>query len=370
MSSTPVTAKLASAGVNAVIRSALKPLLHFFLEEVELQMLAKVHIVFPIHSACAERRFRQETYPLAAMLGSVPLTLEPAATDGLNYNVTITSTSGEVTQHIVFAPNRIHTDLTGTTYLSPTGWMRIGDSYGERLETDVEALFAAVMQAIAEREWGDLEPYFEELNIRASLPFVERPLSVDEEVISLQEALHEDIFFSLSEFFQKRAGAENRRAQPGQIVPEMVYDKSLPSVRIELKPLDRNEASCGFVPFGEAEAPISPVQARAELSAIGGDTLIARARSGRSVDARYKKGSDRPIFISAGQHANETTGIVGALRAARKLSEQPGAHFVISPLENPDDYQLHWRLRRDNPRHQHHAARFTALGDYYVYRSA
>ncbi|MER8977170.1 M14 family zinc carboxypeptidase [Mesorhizobium sp. M0800] len=74
-------------------------------------------------------------------------------------------------------------------------------------------------------------------------------------------------------------------------------------------------------------------------------TFEAHSRSGRTVGARYRQGSDRAVIISGGQHANETTGIVGALRAARRLAERPSAHFVISPLENPDGYQLHWRLR-------------------------
>ena len=38
-------------------------------------------------------------------------------------------------------------------------------------------------------------------------------------------------------------------------------------------------------------------------------------------------------------------------------------HFAISPLENPDGYALHHRLRSENAHHMHHAARYTALGD-------
>jgi hypothetical protein len=49
--------------------------------------------------------------------------------------------------------------------------------------------------------------------------------------------------------------------------------------------------------------------------------------------------------------------------------QRPGAHFTISPLENPDGYALHQRLCVDNPRHMHHAARYTALGDDLEYRT-
>lgn len=108
---------------------------------------------------------------------------------------------------------------------------------------------------------------------------------------------------------------------------------------------------------------------QAELASIRGETFEAQSRAGRTVQARYVKGTDAAVMISGGQHPNETTGIVGALRAAQVLSQRPGAHFTISPLENPDGYALHQRLRADNPEHMHHAARYTALGDDLEYRT-
>ncbi|MBK5568533.1 MAG: peptidase M14, partial [Ensifer sp. SSB1] len=92
-------------------------------------------------------------------------------------------------------------------------------------------------------------------------------------------------------------------------------------------------------------------------------------RAGRAVKARYRKGTDAPVMISGGQHPNETTGIVGVLRAAQTLAARAGSHFTISPLENPDGYAVHQRLRVDNPLHMHHAARYTALGDDLEYRT-
>jgi hypothetical protein len=41
----------------------------------------------------------------------------------------------------------------------------------------------------------------------------------------------------------------------------------------------------------------------------------------------------------------------------------PKSHFAYVPVENVDGYELHQRLIARNPRHMHHAARFTALGD-------
>jgi len=365
-------AKLAAYGVRARFRSAYKPLLHFFMEEVDLSGLAAVHVIYPVHAAAPENRFRLETYPLAALLGGAKLTFEAATKQNLVYEVKLTREDGQTSSHSVFAPNRVHADFAGETLVSPTGWLRIdGDLRGKRFETDYEALFAAVIDAVASYGWGDSEPYFEELNIAVTLPIEDRRLPVGEEAISPREAMHEDLYFSLLEVFQKRSGraSGDRGLRPGQIVPEVHYAEADPAVRIEKRPLARSEMDAASVPLNSAASPISAGQVRAELAGIGGEAFAARAWSGRAVEARYRRGADRAVMISAGQHANETTGIVGSLRAARVLAGRAGAHFVISPLENPDGYQLHWRLSAANPRHMHHAARYTALGDDLEYRS-
>ena len=49
-------ATLAAAGVHARIRSAYKPLLHFFLEEIELSGLSSATIFMPSHPLAAENR--------------------------------------------------------------------------------------------------------------------------------------------------------------------------------------------------------------------------------------------------------------------------------------------------------------------------
>lgn len=358
--------QLAKLGVDARFRSAYKPLLHFFLEEVDIASLRAIHVIYPLHLICHVDRFRCETYPLAALVGKAALTFEAGLHTDFFYHVTLTHRSGNTSAHSVFAPNRVHVDSIGLTHVSPTGWVRIGEtSPGERLQTDYEALFEAAVQAVAAHGWSEGEPYFEELNIAVTLPIEDRRLPVGQEAISLREAMHEDLYLSLIEVFQKKAGRPlgDWTGQPGQIVPEIRYVKAAPAVRIETRPLTQTEAPSEFILLNQAEAPISAAQVRAELAEIGGDVLEARSRSGRSVMAHYRKGLDRAVIISGGQHANETTGIVGALRAARGLAARPEAHFVVSPLENPDGYQLHWRLRTDNPYHLHHAARYTSLGD-------
>lgn len=70
------------------------------------------------------------------------------------------------------------------------------------------------------------------------------------------------------------------------------------------------------------------------------------------------------MLISGGQHANETSGVVGALRSAQALQarENTGnkAHFALIALENPDGYALHRELCSQHPHHMHHAARYSA----------
>jgi hypothetical protein len=363
--------KLKEKGVSARIRSAYKPLLFTFLEEVDLAGVTAIEVRYPVHENAPENRFRLEAYPLAALVGTAGITFTPREDDGFFYDVTLTR-NGSAERLKVLAPNRIHVDVVGETNVSPTGWLRLdGDDVGARLETDYERLFGDVTASVAGHAWGGTEPYFEELNIRVAFPAEDEPLAVGDEVVSLREALHEDFYFSLLEFFQKKSGRPlgDRGLKPGQIVPEIVRSGGEVSARVEIRPLTTDFPDRKDQPIDTAvESPAAGQVARL-LAEIGGEEFSARSRSGRVLSARYVKGTDVPVMISGGQHPNETTGIVGAIRAARTLRQRPNAHFTVSPLENPDGYALHQRLCVDNARHMHHAARYTALGDDLEYRT-
>ncbi|MFK3690094.1 M14 family metallopeptidase [Agrobacterium tumefaciens] len=363
--------RLKKKGVCARIRSAYKPLLFTFLEEINFDGVDAIEVRYPVHENAPANRFRLEAYPLAALVGDAKLDFIARKDDAFHYDVTL-SRNGKTETLKVLAPNRVHTDIVGETNVSPTGWFRLaGDASGERLETEYEQLFEAAIHAVANHGWGNDEPYFEELNIRVAHPAEDMALPIGDEVISLREALHEDFYFSLLEFFQKKSGRPlgDRGLKPGQIVPEIVKSEGEVSVRIETRPLTTAFLDSGEQLIDEAREPIAAGQIAKLLSGIGGEAFEARSRSGRTLAARYFAGSDAAVMISGGQHPNETTGIVGAIRAARKLVAREGAHFTISPLENPDGYALHQRLRVDNPRHMHHAARYTALGDDLEYRT-
>lgn len=367
-------ARLHEAGIEAQLRSAYKPLLHFFLEEVETHGLKSATIRYPRHDACVDNRFLLETYPLSALLPNATVTFAASGKDDFFYDVDLVFTDGQRETYRVFAPNRVHVDFIGETLVSPTGWLTI--TQGEktestRFETAYEKLFHDTVSTIATHNWGRGEPYFDELNIKVNLPIIDRRLSHDEEALSLTEAMHEDIYFSLLEVFQKKSGRPvgDRGLQPGQIVPEVRFEDADPRVRIVMRPLSTDNALTAEQVLEKAQAPLSADQIRREVTKLGGKPFQAKTRCGRVVYATHIKGSDSPMMISAGQHANEATGVVGALRAANRLASRNGAHFTISPQENPDGYEIYKRLCAIQPHHMHHAARYTALGDDLEYRS-
>lgn len=371
-----VETRLLEVGVKAKIRSAYKPLLHFFLEELPLDLgtLSSVEVAYPVHKSASEKRFLLETYPLAALF-TAPVSFSVNKDSVDFYQVTLHRQDATSLHYHVFAPNYLHLDIIGQQHLSPCGWLKVIGSRGEtlenkRLETDYERLFNTAMKVISEHSWGENSPYFEELNLQVTLPWKERPLAYQHEVISLSEALHEDLYFSILEWFKVKQGylPTDREGQPGQIVPEVIYSAQSPlSLTIETRPYQPYTTHSLQV-LEKASAPLSIAQVRAELELIEGTEFTASTITGKVIQARYHEGSDYPVMISGGQHANETTGVVGALRAAQYLHEEANSHFTISPLENPDGYALHQRLINDNPNHMHHAARYTALGDDLEYR--
>ncbi len=365
-------AEFAARGIKARLRSAYKPLLHFFLEDLDLAStnITEVKVLYPISSNAPENRFLLETYPLAALFGDIRFTFAAGRQNECVYDLVLRNAAGEESTHQVFAPNRVHLDSIGESHLSPTGWLRVRDSSGtilhdDRLETDFEALFTDTLQTLAAHPWGDKEPYFEELHLAVSLPGLDTALGYGQEVLSLHEALHEDLYFSLLEIFQRRSGRPlgDRGLQPGQIVPEIRHGDGPAQVVAEIRPLSQEEIPGKDQELANAANPLTSAQIHAELGKIAGEPFTATSRAGRIVVARYHPGSDFPVMISGGQHANETSGVVGALRAAGILATRAGSHFTVAPLENPDGYALHQRLIHDNPSHMHHAARYTALGD-------
>ena len=363
-------ASLAASGTVARLRSAYKPLLHFFLEEVELTGLSAATILTPSHALASPGRFELEAYPLAGLLPGVALRFEPGP-DERYYHLTLEHGSRR-SQHRVFAPNRERRNPFGDPVLAPCGWLRTGPADpGVPLETEYETAFAAVMDLLARRDWPGTPPYFATLSIDIETGGIEHRLPYGDECISTREALHEDLYFSVLEFFQHRAGLPpgDRTLRLGQVLPNIRRSLGPTRIRVatgEPPPLTVSP-DCAQV-LDEATKPLDARQVASELDTIGGDRFDATSHQRRPVLALQVAGKPIGLVVSAGQHANETSGVVGALRAA-KLLQQRGLGFALIPQENPDGYVLHRALRTANPRHMHHAARFTALGDDLAFRT-
>jgi hypothetical protein len=349
--------RLAAVGIEAHFRSAYKPLLHFMLEETALEGLADIVVKTPLGDA---RRYRLEAYPLGALLGpSTRLAFEPGD-EPAHYVVTMRGAT-----HRVFVP------ATGDPARpSASGWLRVwqGDTLVEDapLVTEFEAAFAAAMRCLAAHRWPRETPYFERLTVAIGTGGIERRLPYFDECISTREALHEELYFSILEFFQHRADMPpgDRTLQPGQIVPVIRERDGDTTVRVSLS----HYASVNEEPEADIElaaTPRPPTLARVAraLRALNGTPFSCRSREGREVAGTHIEGTLPGLVVTAGQHANETSGIVGALRAAHALMARADANFAVIGVENPDGYALHRRLRQDNPRHMLHAARYTALGD-------
>lgn len=362
---------LAEAGIRARLRSAYKPLVHAFLEEFDTAGVTRVSVRYPVHRGADRLRFLLEAYPLAALLEGIETRFEPGEPD-LTYAVTLEYADGRVAEQAVFAPNRLRTNHLDQLDLTPTGWLKVtnrpgGDSdLDEPLETEIEQVFHRVMAAVAAHDWPAEEPYAETLAIDVTIPGIERPLAYGDEVMSTREALHEDFYFSVLEFFKHRSGRppDDRGLQPGQIVPDIRAGEGDALVRVSLRR------------FGAPQDPVRPeqeietadaapglAQIHRELAALPGQVFEGTSREGRPVRGLYRPGSRPAVLVTSGQHANETSAPVGSLRAVRRLLANPEANIAYIPVENPDGYALHGRLCEGNPRHMHHAARYTSLGN-------
>ena len=365
---------LRGRGFEAAIRSAYKPLVHAFLEEIDLAGVTAVTVGLPPEEAA---RFRVEAYPLPGLLAPVPVEYVQGAT-AEHYEVTLAHADGRYAQYWVFAPNRRRVDPVGREALSPTGWVRTFPpgcpvpNYNKAEPTDYEAAFDAVIAAVKGHAWPAATPFFATLEIAVGIGGIERKLPWHDECISTREGLHEDVYFSLLEVFQQLGGRPlgTRDFQPGQIVPLIDAAPGATTVRVSVVP-HCPQPQLVWEPerLEAASRPLTALEIAGALARIGGEAFGAVSVQGRAVRGVHVAGSLPGLVITSGQHANETSGPVGALRAAEVLQRRRGAHFALIAQENVDGYALHHRLRLANPRHMHHAARFTALGDDLEFRA-
>ena len=176
-------ASLAAAGITARLRSAYKPLLHFFLEEVELTGLSAATVRTPSHPLATPGRFELEAFPLAGLLPGMALRFEPGP-DELHHHV-ILEHGTRRTEHLVFAPNRERHNPFGDRVLAPCRWLRTDPSaLGSPLDTEYEATFAAVIDLVAKGDWPASPPFFDTLAIDVETGGIEHRLPYGDECIS------------------------------------------------------------------------------------------------------------------------------------------------------------------------------------------
>ena len=407
---------LADLGIAARVHSAYKPLLHFFLEDLDQTLYTHVAVRYPVVPGTDPKRFLLEAYPLARLLRACEVTWMPeshplrrntlqARPESVSlfevpaYVVTLTDRQGKLSQHTVEAPNNWITDHLDERVLCPSGFLRVTDPQDglvlleQVISTEIELAYAQVMQWIRQHDWGHQEPYFERLEIRLEVPGAERYDAQGVLLTSTLEALHEDLYFSILEFFQQYSGRPkgDRGLQPGQIVPDIRQNKTTTKIQIILHPVGCPLPALATPPYTKTSNTFNvatPVMAEsgvlinlaqgfrplfqqeidAALSSFDATVFEFASRQGRAVRGIVRTGSLPAIVLTGGQHANEPSGVLGALQAGSWLASQPASHFALVPLENPDGYQLYQEYRAVHPQHMHHAARYTGLGDDLEYR--
>lgn len=371
--------RLRRAGVEAWIRSAYKPLVHAFLDELDLASADSVRVRYPLVGGVDAGRFLLEAYPAGCLVGERTLVLEAGREQDpaglLVYQVDLFNKDAQIETVEIAVPNSLTPDHLDRTVLSSSGWVRVrsqtspGMNEDRPVRTDLQQAFDTALTVMQAHDWPEAPPFFERMNVRIEAPFYDRDIGVGRECLSTAEAMHEDIYFSALECFKTRAGLDKneRTFQPGQIVPDIVGSPGPLRVCITLEP-HRIDAPAGTASpdpmpgLDTIEHWLDPADIKRRLDALGGETYEAVSQTGRPVWATHIDGPGPQVVISAGQHANETSGPVGALRAGERLKLEGRAGFVLSPLENPDGYALFRELAATYPNHMHHAARYTAGG--------
>jgi hypothetical protein len=373
---TALQVEMERKGINAKIYSAYKPLVEFFMcSEVDWANTESIRVGVPQHPLDPDsKRFFLECYPLAGLYPHIEL-YQTHQLDS-TYHVEWALTGGSTSTTAVFAPNHIHQDHVDEQLCSPTAWVKVLDgSDGERIESAYEQLFWQSMSAIMAYPFEEQEPLFQELHIDVSLPISDDMLPFYDEAISLREALHEEFYFSLLEWVQKRSGkpSGSRDIRPGQIIPNIRFGSEF-SIKVSLKPFRTfSPEPVSDEPVADLEVCESTITLKQVNSALNGliQTHGGESFKGKSLLNQTIHGAvftsdknKRGALITGAQHANETTGVVGGLRGLNEyLAENAEFSTAIIPVHNVDGYQLYHELLSDNPTHMHHAARYSAHGN-------
>lgn len=340
--------------------SALLPLLPAW----EKQPPKHLHLLYPVLPDAHPERFLLEAYPLAGWADSRGIQFSSEATETGQAAYTLLL-DGQALR--VPVPVRPIATLMGETVQRMTGRITINDTLSVDFPTAFEELWNAFENWLKAQDWPAQPLYFQTMQMKAQFPAERESLHHAHEALDLTEALSEELYFATLEFFQHRAGlgAGDRTLQPGQIIPVVTAGDE---VRLEIR-----FSPPELTPFGTTSTPSlhdldRPLTSAEVLNLASAGMEAARSVQGRPIH-RFTKGGEGGLLVSAGQHANEPTGVVAALRAVTELLPASPVPMTVIPLENPDGYALgEWLCAEQHPQHMHHAARYTALGDDLEYR--
>lgn len=378
-----------------------KTLLHFVLDQLwqDWQQTAPKYVSLH-YSQLADaptERLLLEAYPLAGMLQKLGLQLDsqqPSTEKLANTTFSaplgyllataslqvINNATAQPEHYQISWPCRQANDLSGATVWRQTAgiwWRTTSSSQLVIIKSDLEQVWDEYTSWLQQQSWPQQAPFFERLSIQASLPTADELVPFELEHSSLLEALSEELYFGTLEFFAHRAQLTggSRNLQLGQVVPKVQLGPAALSAIVEplspAKPIPLPNpttildlSSLKQAPnWEEIESFVQQHGAQSYGRSVQGRHIWGRLWLGENNEIPTKT-EPKGLLISAGQHANENTGIVAALQALQHFSQQP-PNFPLGllPLENPDGYVLHRQLCQLTPQHMHHAARYTALGD-------
>ena len=381
--------RLAALGVRARLRSAYKSLLHAFLEEIDLADAVAIDVSYPVVAGAHRHRFLLECHPLDALVGDRRLTFRPEevreASDvgardaggmpALGHDIVLLGARAASGGSCACPfPRDGPRARPARRTLDACGW------HDGPLRTDLETALDAALGHVERLPPPRPGPVPKRLCLRLEGPFEDEPLPVDQECVSLAEVAHEELLFGAMERLRGTGRPRDgvRGGAPGRQVAPLV--RAAPggdwTLEVGIEPAAATVPAATDAPprvagadparLDRATSWLAPAAVDACLGWIGGEAFAATTRCGRTVNARRVRarggGSGAAVVLSAGRHANETTGTVGALRAARELGAAGDVELAVAPLLNPDGHALFAECCDAFPRHMHHAGRYSALG--------
>lgn len=361
---------LCAANPNIQYKSAYKALLCEVLERDLLAGQAAVKLFYPVVEGDEPLRFRLETYPLQALYPDC--TIEYIAEQSVQQSALLNENGGvfyrlvfaDGREERIFAPVRWKNKADGSRELSATAWQ--SDASGSRpIASAFEDLYDQACAYLSALPLDELKRGIGQIRFDITLIGADEPLPFGHEHLSLAEALHEDLYFSAQEILNARLGTGERRLRAGQVLPVVRYgaDYSFQATVAATPPDYAEIADRAETADATCDKALCPQALAREIEALGGKRFDSQSAQGRPLyGVLINEQLPNAFALSAGQHANESTGVVGALRAAKALCEAGEVGFSYRPLGNPDGYAAFLHLCHHAPNHMQHAARYTAAG--------